>query len=162
MRRARIHRPALVPDRSSGRPPGVSHPALPARVKRKRRIPRIPRVSCNETNDIPVALKFLAVRELENQEYKARFVHEAKAAAALDHPNIRTVCEIDEADGRTFMAMAYLEGQTLEEKIAEGPLKLDEALDILAALRRSNGSAPPPYTPTHRRQEDRTLSLGVR
>ena len=78
----------------------------------------------------PVALKFLAAHAIEDPEHKARFVREAKAAARLDHQNICPVYEIDEADGQTFLAMAYLEGQTVKAKIAERPLKLDEALDI--------------------------------
>ena len=78
----------------------------------------------------PVALKFLAPHALEDPEHKARFVREAKAAARLDHQNICPIYEIDEADGQTFLAMAFLEGQTLKHKIAERPLKLDQALDI--------------------------------
>jgi len=78
----------------------------------------------------PVALKFLAAHLLSNEEAKKRFIREAKAAAALDHPNICTLYEIDEASGRTFMAMAYLEGRTLEQKISEGPLRIEDALDI--------------------------------
>ena len=77
-----------------------------------------------------VALKFLASHLLEDEEGHARFIREAKAAASLDHPNICTVYEIDEVDGETFIAMAYLEGQTVKAKIAERPLKLDEAVDI--------------------------------
>ncbi len=78
----------------------------------------------------PVALKFLAAHAIEDPENRARFLREAKAAARLDHPNICPIHEIDEVDGQTFLAMAYLEGQTLKDKIAERPLKLDEALDI--------------------------------
>ena len=77
-----------------------------------------------------VALKFLASHLLEDEEGRARFIREAKAAAALDHPNICTVHEIDEVDGETFIAMAVIEGQTVKDKIAERPLKLEEALDI--------------------------------
>ena len=80
--------------------------------------------------DRPVALKFLAAHAIEDPEHKARFVREAKASARLDHQNICPVYEIDEADGHTFLAMAYLEGQTVKDKVAERPLKLDEALDI--------------------------------
>ena len=80
--------------------------------------------------DRPVALKFLAAHLLSNEEAKRRFIREAKAAAALDHPNICTLYEIDEVNGRTFMAMAYLEGRTLEQKIGEGPLPIEDALDI--------------------------------
>ncbi len=78
----------------------------------------------------PVALKFLAPHLLSNEEAKKRFLREAKAAAALDHPNICTLYEIDEASGRTFLAMAYLEGRTLEQMISEGPLRIEDALDI--------------------------------
>jgi serine/threonine protein kinase len=77
-----------------------------------------------------VALKFLPSHLTESEEHKARFLHEARAAAALDHPNICTVYEIDEANGQTFLAMACLEGQTLKQKIAARPLPLEEALDI--------------------------------
>ena len=80
--------------------------------------------------DRTVALKFLASHLLEDEEGHARFIREAKAAASLDHQNICTVYEIDEVDEQTFIAMACLEGRTLKDKIAERPLKLDEALDI--------------------------------
>ena len=78
----------------------------------------------------PVALKFLRSDVLEDEEHKERFLREAQAAAALDHPNICTVYEINEADGQTFLSMAYLEGETVKEKIKARPLKLEEALDI--------------------------------
>ena len=76
-----------------------------------------------------VALKFLSSEALGDETEKARFLREAQAAAALDHPNICTVYEVGEDAGRTFLAMAYLEGETLQEKIAKGPLRLNEALD---------------------------------
>ena len=79
----------------------------------------------------PVALKFLRSDVLEDDEHKERFLREAQAAAALDHSNICTVYEIDEVDGQTFLSMAYLEGQTVKDKIKARPLKLDEALDIV-------------------------------
>ncbi len=72
-----------------------------------------------------VALKFLLKQEPELRE---RFLREAQAAAALHHPNICTLFEIDEEHG--FLAMEFVEGPTLKEKIAERPLKLEEALDL--------------------------------
>jgi len=81
-----------------------------------------------------VALKFLPSHLLDSEEHKARFLHEARAAAALDHPNICTVYEIDEAEGKTFLAMACLEGTTLKQKIVERPLRLHEALDIAVQI----------------------------
>ncbi|UCC40852.1 MAG: protein kinase [Candidatus Aminicenantes bacterium] len=77
-----------------------------------------------------VALKFIKPHALENAELKMRFVREAQAAAALDHPNICTIYEIDEAHGQTFIAMAYVEGQNLKQKIKSAPLKVEEAQDI--------------------------------
>lgn len=77
-----------------------------------------------------VALKFLRPEILGNEEQKTRFIKEAQAAAALNHPNICTVYEINEAEGRTFIAMEYIDGQSLAEKIAWGPLKLKKAVEI--------------------------------
>jgi len=80
--------------------------------------------------DRTVALKFLAGHLLNDEEAKARSLREAKAAAGLDHPNICTVYEIAEAEGRTFLSMAFIEGESLEAHIERGPLPLKEALDI--------------------------------
>jgi len=77
-----------------------------------------------------VALKFLPSSIMASEAEKARFIHEAQAAAALNHPNICTIHEIDEAEGHLFIAMEFVEGQSLKEKIEAGPLKLDEALGI--------------------------------
>ena len=85
----------------------------------------------------PVALKFLAPHLVSDQEVRKRFEREAKAAAALNHPNVCTVHEIAEANGRTFIAMAFIEGDSLETKIEAGPLKLKDALDI--AIQSSKG-----------------------
>ena len=77
-----------------------------------------------------VALKYLAQHLLDDEEAKERFLREAQAAAALHHPNICPVYEIDEVDGKTFISMAFLEGDTLEDRIAEGPLSIKDALDV--------------------------------
>ena len=77
-----------------------------------------------------VALKFLSSRALGGEEQKERFLREAQAAAVLDHPNIAAVHDIGEEDGHTFMAIAFVDGPELSDKIKERPLKLDEALDI--------------------------------
>jgi len=77
-----------------------------------------------------VALKFLPAELTKDKAAKMRFIQEAQAAAALEHPNICTVYEVDEADGQTFIAMSYIEGQSLKDKLKEGPLDIDEAKDI--------------------------------
>ncbi|MFQ6114946.1 MAG: protein kinase, partial [bacterium] len=78
-----------------------------------------------------VALKFLPPHLSQDEENKKRFMHEAKAASALDHPNICTIHEIDETeDGQMFIAMACYEGECLKERIEGGPLPLEEAVDI--------------------------------
>jgi TolB-like protein/predicted Ser/Thr protein kinase len=77
-----------------------------------------------------VALKFLPPELTHIPDVKDRFMREAQAAAALDHPNICTVYEFDEAEEKTFISMAYVEGQSLRKKLESGPLKLDEALRI--------------------------------
>jgi len=82
-----------------------------------------------------VALKFLPRHLSQSEEEKQRFIHEAKAASALDHTNICTVYEIDETeDGQMFIAMASYEGESLKEKIERGPMAVNEALDIATQI----------------------------
>ena len=81
-----------------------------------------------------VALKFLPPETMRDPQAKARFLHEAQAAAALNHPNICTVYEIGEADGQTFIAMALIEGGSLRDKIGGGPLRLDETIDLAVQI----------------------------
>ena len=75
-----------------------------------------------------VAVKILPPETVANQERKRRFVQEAKAASALNHPNIVTVHDIAQSDGVDFIAMEYVEGQTLDQLIGRKGLKLNEAL----------------------------------
>ncbi|MGB6032588.1 MAG: protein kinase, partial [Bacteroidota bacterium] len=82
----------------------------------------------------PVALKFLPSSTRITSEDKERFVHEAEAAASLDHANICTIYEIDEVDGNLFIAMAYLEGQELQELLASGPMDLPQAIDLATQI----------------------------
>ena len=77
-----------------------------------------------------VALKFLAAHLLKDEEARKRFNREAKAAAALSHPNICRVYEIDEVEGRSFIAMEFVEGESLDRRIDQGPLKIPDALGI--------------------------------
>jgi serine/threonine protein kinase/formylglycine-generating enzyme required for sulfatase activity/predicted esterase len=82
-----------------------------------------------------VALKFLPLHLSQAEEEKRRFIHEAKAASALDHPNICNIYEIDETkDGQMFIVMACYEGESLKERIDRGPLPVDEAIDIAVQI----------------------------
>ncbi|HKJ81410.1 MAG TPA: serine/threonine-protein kinase, partial [Ignavibacteriaceae bacterium] len=78
-----------------------------------------------------VAVKFLPSELSRDEEAKKRFIHEAKAASALEHNNICNIHEIDQTeDGQLFVAMACYEGETLKERIDKRPLKIEEAVDI--------------------------------
>ena len=84
-----------------------------------------------------VALKFLPPHLSQAEEEKKRFIHEAKAASALDHPNICTIYEINETDDKQmYIAMTCYEGESLKEKIERGPLPVEEALDIAGQIAR--------------------------
>lgn len=80
--------------------------------------------------DRSVALKFLPPELTSDKEAKKRFIQEAKAAAALNHPHICTIYEIDEAEEQTFISMEYIEGQSLKDKLGSDPLAIDEAKEI--------------------------------
>jgi serine/threonine protein kinase len=78
----------------------------------------------------PVAIKVLPPHLLTSEDDQARFQREAKAAAALHHPNIATVFEINEDDGNPFIVMEYIEGHTLDYHVKKGPFNLQEAISI--------------------------------
>jgi serine/threonine-protein kinase len=78
----------------------------------------------------PVALKILPRELTFNEEAKGRFLREAQAASTLDHPNVCTIYEADQtADGISFIAMAWCDGEPLTQRLQRGPMGLEEALD---------------------------------
>src|SRR6059036_1816115 len=91
--------------------------------------------------DRPVAIKVLRPEAVGDPEWKRRFVLEAKAASALNHPGIVTIYDIDQSDGVDFIAMEFVEGHSLDRLIPEAGLPLEEALRQGAAIAEALGTA---------------------
>jgi non-specific serine/threonine protein kinase len=88
-----------------------------------------------------VALKFLPPELTRDADAKARFIREAQAAAALNHSNICTIHEVGEHEGQSFIAMELVEGQSLKERIEQGPLPLDDAVSFAIQAGEGLGEA---------------------
>ncbi|HEY3217138.1 MAG TPA: tetratricopeptide repeat protein [Candidatus Eisenbacteria bacterium] len=81
-----------------------------------------------------VALKFLPESMSASPEARRRFLHEARAASALDHPGVAMVYDAGEAEGQMYMAVAHVEGESVNERAAREPLPIDEAVRIAASV----------------------------
>ena len=88
-----------------------------------------------------VALKFLPPHLMDSPELKERFIVEAQAAAALNHPNICVIHEVGEDEGRPHIALEFVDGETLKDKPRQGPLKADEVLKIAGQVAAGLGEA---------------------
>jgi len=92
-----------------------------------------------------LALKFLPAQLASDEELKARFKREAQAAAALNHPNIITIHEVAEYENRPYIAMEYVEGESLKDLIAKKDLSINKAIDfaiqICAGLAKAHQAA---------------------
>jgi serine/threonine protein kinase/tetratricopeptide (TPR) repeat protein len=81
-----------------------------------------------------VALKFLSDALAQDVQSLSRFQHEARAASALNHPNICAIYDIDEVDGRAFIAMEYLDGATLADILTAGPIEIEKLFTVAAEV----------------------------
>jgi serine/threonine protein kinase len=81
-----------------------------------------------------LAIKFLPPESTADERAKRRLIREAKAAATLDHPNICSIYEVAEAEGQSFIAMQYVEGETLAHRINREPVEVREALAVAAQV----------------------------
>jgi serine/threonine protein kinase len=89
-----------------------------------------------------VALKFLSPELTRDTEAKERFIHEARAASALQHTNICTIHAVDETeDGQLFICMDYYKGETLKKKIEQRPLKFEDTINIAVQIARGLAKA---------------------
>ena len=94
--------------------------------------------------DRHVALKFLPPDLTRDPEARLRFVHEAKAASALQHECICVIHDIDQtADGQTFIVLEYYDGRTIKKEIARGSLPIDQAIDIAIQVGERTGGGTP-------------------
>src|SRR6266571_4742987 len=82
--------------------------------------------------DRKVALKILPADVASDRRRMQRFVQEAKAASALNHPNIITIHEIEEINSVNFIATEFIDGETLRQRMRDAPMKLGEVLDLAA------------------------------
>ncbi|MEO8360590.1 MAG: serine/threonine-protein kinase, partial [Vicinamibacteria bacterium] len=81
-----------------------------------------------------IALKMLAANLAADPQAIKGFEHEARAASALNHPNICTVHDVGEHEGAPFLVMERLEGQTLQARLKQGPLSVAEIIDVAIAV----------------------------
>jgi serine/threonine-protein kinase len=91
--------------------------------------------------DRKVAVKILPAEVAVDRNRMTRFVHEAKAASALNHPNIITIHEIDQSDSGHFIATEFVDGETLRERMRNAPMKVTEVLDIATQIAGALGAA---------------------
>lgn len=87
------------------------------------------------------ALKFLSPQHTIDENETERLIQEAKTTSALEHPNICTIYEINEVEGQVFIAMAFYEGETLEGRLARGPMSIAGAIDTIKAVSKGVAKA---------------------
>ncbi|MGD8396611.1 MAG: protein kinase, partial [Candidatus Eiseniibacteriota bacterium] len=85
----------------------------------------------------PIAIKVLPPATALDERWARRFVHEAKVLASLNHPNIATIHSLEEVEGRFFLTLELIEGDTLEKRLADGALPLDEVISIGLQIARA-------------------------
>ena len=99
-----------------------------------------------------VALKVLPANLADDAQYQARFRREAQAAAGLDEPHIVPIHDFGEIDGRLYVTMRLIDGKTVEELLANGPLPPERAVSIIEQIARRPLCCPPRRARASRRQ----------
>ena len=95
-------------------------------------------------HDRKVALKFLGTLVDGNEEYKTRFIREAKTAAKINHPNIVAIYDISASEGKAYIAMEYIEGPSLHKMIkTKGKIPMREALNYIRNTLPCSGKQDP-------------------
>src|SRR6185369_15841243 len=82
----------------------------------------------------PVAIKVLRANVISDEARRQRFLREARAAAALSHPSVAAVHEVGEAEGRVYIVMELVPGESLRRRLARGALSIDDALRVARAI----------------------------
>ena len=88
-----------------------------------------------------IALKLLPAEWTRSSKARVRFLHEAQTAAALNHPNICTIHEVDDTDGQVFLAMEHIDGESLRERVERGPLTIGDIIAIALDVARGLSAA---------------------
>jgi tetratricopeptide (TPR) repeat protein/predicted Ser/Thr protein kinase len=89
----------------------------------------------------PVAIKVVGAERAQRPDFRTRFQREAQATAALNHPHICALYDVGEHEGASYLVMEYVEGQTLESRLREGPLPLDQLLHRAAEVSQALAAA---------------------
>ena len=134
---------ARAPDRAPGEPPPPADGGEPARLAQFVLLGRLGQGGMgvvyrarDEKLRRAVAVKVLPRAVSDDEESRSRFLREARAAAAINHPNVATIYDAGEADGRVFIAMELVEGETLRNRLTRGPLTPPEALRMVRGVAR--------------------------
>ncbi len=106
-----------------------------------------------------VAIKVLPEQFTKDPQRLARFEREAKLLASLNHPNIAAIYGLEEADGVRFLALELVPGETLQERVAKGPVPVEEALEVCRQISKASSTGTGPLATRSARVSPGTSSM---